>query len=286
MLFRSDENKINWQELEDRWGVKRDDLEKSGDLTKMLNYGKSDLVKVKPTFGGEPFELDARLSFKKDGEGNISLVPHFIRKEQKLDEYKEHKFSDEDRKNLRETGNLGRVVDLVDKETGEITPSYISIDRKTNEITDIAANRVRIPERIGKTEITGQEQDMLRAGLPVRDKLIERNDGRKFVTTLQVNVEQRGVEFVPGTGKSPRTAQAQENKENPVQAQGQKQETENGKQRRNTWTNEDGSIRPISKWSGVNFTDQQKADYVAGKTVRLENVTDKQIGRASCRERV
>ena len=103
-----DESKINWQELEDRWGVKRDNLEKSGDLTKMLNYGKSDLVKVKPTFGGESFELDARLSFKKDGEGNISLVPHFIRKEQKLDEYKEHKFSDNDRKNLRETGNLGR----------------------------------------------------------------------------------------------------------------------------------------------------------------------------------
>ena len=34
-----DESKINWQELEDRWGVKRDDLEKSGDLTKMLHYG-------------------------------------------------------------------------------------------------------------------------------------------------------------------------------------------------------------------------------------------------------
>ena len=113
-----DESKINWQELEEKWGVKRDDLEKSGDLTKMLNYGKSDLVKVSPKFGGEAFELDARLSFKKDGEGNVSLVPHFIRKEQKLDEYKEHKFSDEDRKNLRETGNLGRVVDIVDKEIG------------------------------------------------------------------------------------------------------------------------------------------------------------------------
>ena len=274
-----DENKINWQELEDRWGVKRDDLEKSGDLTKMLNYGKSDLVKVKPTFGGESFELDARLSFKKDGEGNVSLVPHFICKEQKLDEYKEHKFSDDDRKNLRETGNLGRVVDIVDRETGEIIPSYVSIDRKTNEITDIPANRVRIPERIGKTEITAQERDMLRAGLPVRDKLIERNDGRKFVTTLQVNVEQRGVEFVPGTGRSPRAAQAQEAKNNP--AQGQAQGTENTantnkEQRRNTWTNADGSIRPISKWSGVNFTDQQKADYAAGKAIKLENVTDKQ----------
>ena len=274
-----DESKINWQELEEKWGVKRDDLEKSGDLNRMLNYGKSDLVRVSPNFGGEAFELDARLSFKKDGEGNVSLVPHFIRKEQKLDDYKEHKFSDDDRKNLRETGNLGRVVDLVDRETGEIIPSFVSIDRKTNEITDVPANKVRIPERIGKTEITKQEQDMLRAGLPVRDKLIERKDGRKFVTTLQVNVEQRGVEFVPGTGKSPRTAQTQETKgdTSKSQAQGGENAAQTKKeQRRNTWTNEDGSIRPISKWSGVNFTDQQKADYVAGKAVKLENVTDKQ----------
>ena len=274
-----DESKINWQKLEEKWGVKRDDLEKSGDLNRMLNYGKSDLVRVSPNFGGEAFELDARLSFKKDGEGNVSLVPHFIRKEQKLDEYKEHKFSDDDRKNLRETGNLGRVVDIVDRETGEIIPSYISIDRKTNEITDIPASKVRIPERIGKTEITTQERDMLRAGLPVRDKLIERNDGRKFVTTLQVNVEQRGVEFVPGTGKSPRTAQTQEAKGDTSKSQaqgGENADRTKKEQRRNTWTNEDGSIRPISKWSDVNFTDQQKADYVAGKAVKLENVTDKQ----------
>ena len=178
----------------------------------MLNYGKSDLVKVKPTFGGESFELDARLSFKKDGEGNISLVPHFIRKEQKLDEYKEHKFSDNDRKNLRETGNLGRVVDIVDRETGEIIPPTSASTARRMKSRTFRQTKVRIPERIGKTEITTQEQDMLRAGLPVRDKLIERNDGRKFVTTLQVNVEQRGVEFVPGTGKSPRTAQTQEPK--------------------------------------------------------------------------
>ncbi len=258
-----DESKINWQKLEEKWGVKRDDLEKSGDLNRMLNYGKSDLVRVSPNFGGEAFELDARLSFKKDGEGNVSLVPHFIRKEQKLDDYKEHKFSDDDRKNLRETGNLGRVVDLVDRETGEIIPSFVSIDRKTNEITDVSASKVRIPERIGKTEITKQ------------DKLIERKDGRKFVTTLQVNVEQRGVEFVPGTGRSPRAVQTQENKEK--QAQGTENTANTNKeQRRNTWTNADGSIRPISKWSGVDFTEQQKADYVAGKAVKLENVTDKQ----------
>ena len=63
----------------------------------------------------------------------------------------------------------GRVVDIVDRETGEIIPSYISIDRKTNEITDIPANKVRIPERIGKTEITTQERDAHPACRNVRD---------------------------------------------------------------------------------------------------------------------
>ena len=119
---------------------------------------------------------------------------------------------------------------------------------------------------------------MLRAGLPVKDKLVERNDGRKFVTTLQVNVEKRGVEFVPGTGKSARTAQTQETQNAPAkeQAQGTGDAANTTKnQRRNTWTNEDGSIRSIGKWSGVEFTEQQKADYVAGKSVKLENVTDK-----------
>ena len=273
-----DESKINWKELEEKWGVKRDDLEKSGNLDRMLNYGKSDLVRVSPNFGGEAFELDARLSFKKDGEGNVSLVPHFIRKEQKLDEYKEHKFSDDDRKNLRETGNLGRVVDLVDRETGEIIPSFVSIDRKTNEITDVPANKVRIPERIGKTEITKQEQDMLRAGLPVRDKLIERKDGRKFVTTLQVNVEQRGVEFVPGTGRSPRAAQAQEAKNNP--AQGQAQGTENTantnkEQRRNTWTNADGSIRQQMERRGLHRAAESR---LRGWQSRETGERDRQAG--------
>ena len=78
---------------------------------------------------------------------------------------------------------------------------------------------------------------------------------------------------------NPRTAQTQEAKgdTSKSQAQGGENAAQTKKeQRRNTWMNEDGSIRPISKWSGVNFTDKQKADYVAGKAVKLENVTDKQ----------
>lgn len=300
-----DESKIDWQELEGKWGVRRDDLATSGDLTKMLNYGKSDLVKVSPTFGGQAFELDARLSLRKNEDGSVGLVPHFIRKEQKLDEYKGHKFTPEDKKNLKETGNMGRVADLVDKATGEITPSIISIDRKTNEITDLAASRIRVSGQIGQTEITPQEQAMLKAGLAIKDKHIVFKDGREFITTLQANVEKRGPEFVPGTTRSVKQAQEQgqengrhqetlEGKANgqwkeqgkkqwngkeqgKVDEKGQTAENNAGEkntQRRNTWTDENGNIKPIGKWKGVEFDEKQKADYVAGNTVKLENVPD------------
>lgn len=156
-------------------------------------------------------------------------------------------------------------MDLVDKETGEIIPSIVSIDRKTNELTDLAANKIRVQSKIGETEITRQEQTMLRAGLPVKDKPIVFSDSREFITTLQANVEKRGPEFVPETTRSVKKEQMQENKEEQKTAQGEKQE--DGKTRRNTWVNEDGSIRSISKWSDVKFTEQQKADYVTGINV-------------------
>ena len=124
-------------------------------------------------------------------------------KEQNLDEYKEHKFSDDDRKNLRETGKLGRVVDIVDR-NGRNHPSYISIDRKTNEITDIPANKVRIPERIGKdgNHQTGVETCPA-PDRPCATKLIERNRRLEVRHRPSANVEQRGVEFVPGTEGRP-----------------------------------------------------------------------------------
>jgi len=153
------------------------------------------------------------------------------------------------------------------------------VDKSFKSIDDQAAYAIYDANNLNPLFGFQWSRDGLAASKSYSDKLIERNDGRKFVTTLQVNVEQRGVEFVPGTGRSPRTAQTQEAKgdTSKSQAQGGENAAQTKKeQRRNTWTNADGSIRPISKWSGVDFTEQQKADYVAGKAVKLENVTDKQ----------
>ncbi len=118
-----DESKIDWTMLKEKWGIDRDQLEKSGDLREMLYNRKSQIVTVTPNFGGEKFPIDARLSFRTDADGNVKVVPHFIHREPKLDqEFEGYKFTKEDKEALKTTGNLGKVVDLVDKATGKSSP--------------------------------------------------------------------------------------------------------------------------------------------------------------------
>ena len=275
---------VDWKELE-RFGVKKENLSEK-DMKALMNYGKTNLVTVNPTFGGDSYELQARLSFQKTENGKMKLAPHFVRHEPRLDiPYNGYTFTDEDKKNLKQTGNLGRLVDVADTKTGEMRPSYISIDRLTNEIVDIPASKIRIPDRIGLTELLKPEQDILRAGLALPKEVTLKN-GRKFEAVLQVSAEKRDVEFVPEylwQGQSQRRGNGQEKKQQspeapdaPGQQQKEAGSQENGQRRNRSWTNEDGSIRPIGKWKDDIFTEQQKADYVAGKVVVLANAKDDQ----------
>ncbi|MCF2550662.1 DUF4099 domain-containing protein [Bacteroides caecigallinarum] len=268
------DDQVDWEELR-KCGIDKEKLSEK-DLKALMNYGKTGLVTVKPTFGYESYELQARLSFKKAEDGTLKLTPHFIRNEPRLDiPHRGYTFTDEDKKALKRTGNLGKLINFANEKTGEIKPHYISIDRLTNEVVDVLAEKVRIPNKIGQTPLSKAEQDILRAGLALPKEVTLKN-GRKFEAMLQVNADKRDVEFVPG---QPRQQQAQrqgKSQDNP-DAQGQKQENNGEGQRRNrSWTNEDGSIRPIGKWLDNIFTDQQKADYVAGKTVVLANAKDDQ----------
>ena len=273
---------VDWKELE-QFGVKRENLSEK-DMRALMNYGKTGLVTVNPTFGGDSYELQARLSFQKTEDGKLKLTPHFVRHEPRLDiPHNGYTFTDEDKKKLKQTGNLGRLVDVADTKTGEMRPSYISIDRLTNEIVDIPASKVRIPDRIGLTELLKPEQEILRAGLALPKEVTLKN-GRKFEAVLQVSAEKRDVEFVPEylwQGQSQRRGNGQEKKQKspeapdaPGQQQKEDGNQENGQRRNRSWTNEDGSIRPIGKWKDDKFTEQQKADYVAGKTVVLANAKD------------
>ena len=265
---------VDWEELR-KCGIDKEQLSEK-DMKALMNYGKTGLVTVKPTFGYESYELQARLSFQKAEDGKLKLTPHFVRHEPRLDiPHKGYTFTDEDKKALKRTGNLGKVVNVADTKTGEMRPSYISIDRLTNEIVDIPVDKVRIYNKVGKTNLSKEEVDILRAGLPLPKEVTLQN-GRKFPALLQVNADKRDVEFVPGQPRQQQSQRQGKAQDNP-DAQGQKQENNGEGQRRNrSWTNEDGSIRPIKKWKDDIFTDQQIKDYVEGKTVVLANAKDDQ----------
>ena len=273
---------VDWKELE-QFGVKRENLSEK-DMKALMNYGKTGLVTVTPTLGGENYELQARLSFQKTEDGKLKLTPHFVRHEPRLDiPHNGYTFTDEDKQALKQTGNLGKLVNVADTKTGEMRLAYVSIDRLTNEIVDVQTNKVRIPNRIGLTELSKAEQEILRAGLAL-PKEVTLKGGRKFEAMLQVNADKRDVEFVPEhlwQGQSQRRGNGQEKKQKSPEAPdatGQQQKEdgnqENGQRRNRSWTNEDGSIRPIGKWKDDKFTEQQKADYVAGKVVVLANAKD------------
>ena len=210
---------VDWKELE-RFGVKKENLSEK-DMKALMNYGKTNLVTVNPTFGGDSYELQARLSFQKTEDGALKLTPHFVRHEPRLDiPHNGYTFTDEDKKKLKQTGNLGRLVDVADTKTGEMRPSYISIDRLTNEIVDIPASKIRIPDRIGLTELLKPEQEILRAGLAL-PKEVTLKGGRKFEAVLQVSAEKRDVEFVPEylwQGQSQRRGNGQEKKQQSPEA--------------------------------------------------------------------
>lgn len=284
-----DESRIDWSDMKEVYGIDRATLEASGDLEKMLDYGKSGLVTIAPYINGERFELEARLSFKELPDGSIGLVPHAIRKEPKLDqEFMGHTFTPEDKENLKKTGNMGRVVELTDKETGEIIPSYISIDRQTNEVTFLPVKDVPTMTGIGQTKFTEHEIGELRAGRAIPNKEIVLSEKRKFTATLQINVERRGVEFVPrqnGQNQRQRNGQTTRQPRNPQPAAqtttgqtaaGQTPAQPEGGQKPKVykfqWLDENGNIRAPKTMGGVLLTPEQQKSFTEGKAILVKDM--------------
>ena len=257
-----DEGAIDWKKIEEHYGVKREALAESGDLEKMLNYGKSDLLTITPTFGNVAYEIDARLSLRPNEDGSVSMVPHIFRREPNLkDEFSGHKFTDEDKSQLRSSGNMGRVVDLVDPQTQKRIPSFVSIDRLTNEVVAQPVSKVRISNKIGSTQLTKEEVEKLRSGQPLINKQIELANGKTFKATLQVNAEQRGVEFVP------RQEMMRKGKQRTVPTEGQE-----GKNYYFKWTDKDGNIRAPQTLGGVELTPDQRSQFQEGKAILVQDM--------------
>ena len=194
--YRYNESMINWEELKN-FGLSREYLQERGLLDQMLRgYKTNQVVPISMNFGSAVLRTDARLSFQQSRSGDIVLGIHGIRQKPDLDRpYFGHIFSDEDKKNLLETGNMGRVVELKNR-NGEYVPSFISIDKLTNEVVAMKAENVFIPREISGVKLTEQEQNDLREGKKIFIEGMTARSGNPFDAHIQVNAERRGVEFI------------------------------------------------------------------------------------------
>lgn len=194
--YRYNESMINWEELKN-FGLSREYLQERGLLDQMLRgYKTNQVVPISMNFGSAVLRTDARLSFQQTAGGQIALGIHGIRQKPELDRpYFGHIFSEEDKKNLLETGNMGRVVELKGR-NGEYIPSFVSIDKLTNEVVAMRAESAFIPREIKGVQLTEQEQNDLREGKKVFIEGMISNSGKEFDAHIQINAERRGVEFI------------------------------------------------------------------------------------------
>lgn len=193
---RYNESMINWEELKN-FGLSREYLQERGLLDQMLRgYKTNQVVPISMNFGSAVLRTDARLSFQQTAGGQIALGIHGIRQKPELDRpYFGHIFSEEDKKNLLETGNMGRVVELKGR-NGEYIPSLVSIDKLTNEVVAMRAENAFIPREIKGVQLTEQEQNDLREGKKVFIEGMISNSGKEFDAHIQINAKRRGVEFI------------------------------------------------------------------------------------------
>ena len=194
--YRYNESMINWEELKN-FGLSREYLMERGLLDQMLRgYKTNQVVPISMNFGSAVLRTDARLSFQQTAGGQIALGIHGIRQKPELDRpYFGHIFSEEDKKNLLETGNMGRVVELKGR-NGEYIPSFVSIDKLTNEVVAMRAENAFIPREIKGVQLTEQEQNDLREGKKVFIEGMISNSGKEFDAHIQVNAERRGIEYI------------------------------------------------------------------------------------------
>ena len=194
--YRYNESMINWDQLKN-FGISRDYLQEKGLLDSMLKgYKTNQLVPITMNFGSAVLRTDARLSLQQSNTGEVVLAIHGIRKQPELERpYFGHVFSDEDRKNLLETGNMGRVVELNGR-NGERIPSFISLDKLTNEVVAMRAENVYIPNEVKGVQLTDQEKSDLREGKKVYIEGMTAKSGNEFNAHIQVSAERRGIDFI------------------------------------------------------------------------------------------
>ena len=255
--YRFKPEQIDWETM-NNLGLSKEKLEKMNLLDPLLRgFKTNELVPVSLNLGTAVTRMDARLSLQQNDQGAVVVAIHGIRKEPNLNfEFFGHKFTKEDKDNLLQSGNIGRVVNLTNPKTGETIPSIISIDRLTNELVALRTDKIKIPDEIKGVKLNDMQKQTLMEGKPLQlDGMISKK-GTEFSATVQFNADKRYVEFL--FDRSNTNKQTQSNGQNNQQTNQQNQSQEAPK-----------------TFRGKELDNEQHQKFKDGQTVYVSGLVDK-----------
>ena len=252
--YRYKPEQIDWETM-NNLGLGKERLEKMNLLEPLLKgFKTNELVPVSLNLGTAVTRMDARLSLQHNDEGKVVAAIHGIRKEPNLNfEFFGHKFTDEDKKNLLDAGNMGRVVDLKNPKTGETIPSIISVDRLTNELIALKIEYIKIPDEIKGVKLNDEQKQTLMDGKPLHLEGMISKKETEFEATVQFNADKRYVEFLFD----------RDNTNQQTQSNGQNNQQNNSQEVPRTFR-------------GKELDNEQYDKFKAGQTIYINGLTDKQ----------
>lgn len=242
-------DQIDWN-IMSKFGLTQEKLEKVNALDPLLKGFKTNgLVPVTIKLGNTVTRIDARLSLQTNDTGEVLVNLHGIRKEPNFNfKFLGHEFTAEDKKNLMDTGNMGRIVDLVNPKTDEIIPSIISRDKLTNELIAYRAEYMKIPDEIKGIKLDDSQKQTLQEGKPLYLEGMISTKGEPFDATVQFNADKKYVEFLFDNSSHHQHSQS---------------------------TQQNQSSEIPRTFRGKDLTDEQYDQFKAGQTVYIDGLLDK-----------
>ncbi|MBD8082799.1 DUF3945 domain-containing protein [Chryseobacterium caseinilyticum] len=256
--YRYNPAQIDW-DMMSNLGLSKERLEKLDILDPLLKgYKTNDLISISLNFEGAVTKLDARLSLQQNEEGKVTMAIHGIRKEPQLNfPFFGHQFTEDDKKNLLTTGNMGRVVELKHFKTGEPIPSIISVDRLTNELIALKTQYIRIPDEVKGVTLDDQQKQTLLEGKPLYIEGMISKKGESFNATVQYNADKRYVEFL--------FDRTQHKGQSHTVTQDQKQDQKQSPSK---------NVEAPKNFRGKDLDQEQYSKFKAGETVYIKGLKD------------
>ena len=174
-------------------------VELTGDnARRLLNGQKTDIITTGDGSTGKLYVLNTP-------DNGPQLVLQDVQRELTLKEsYLGHVFSEKDKQNLHKYGDMGRAVELIDKQSGQKFTGFVGVDKDTKTLTvlrsDVIQPKIERMTHLKGVPLTGPQKQRLIEGKAVRLDNMTSKAGTSFSAYVRVSAASRSLRFdhIPG----------------------------------------------------------------------------------------